>query len=244
MKDLVAYADARAVTLIPEIETPGHSGQLRGTLPEIFGYKTADGKIESPGIINIASDEALAALDVLVGEFAAVFKSSPYVHIGCDESSVGGIEKYPCVQARMAKMGLHNAGEVFADYVNRMAAIVKKHGKQTILWQDAPIGPGTDKSMIVMAWREGSGGAANAIARGFRVIEAQSARRWPSPGRCCWARSRCSGNTPKRSPCSICAIWPRATATAPGIRPKKATRAASSADRRRWSRFCKGCCRA
>ena len=175
LKQLVAYADARGVTLVPEIETPGHSGQLRSTLPKIFGYKAADGKIESPGVINIASDEAIAALDDLVGEFAAVFKSSPYIHIGCDESSVAGIEKYPAVKARMAKMGLHNSGEVFTDYVNRMAAIVKKHGKQTIVWQDAPIGPATDKSLIFMAWREGSGAAAYTIARGFRTIEAQSA---------------------------------------------------------------------
>ncbi|HEV3025096.1 MAG TPA: alpha-N-acetylglucosaminidase C-terminal domain-containing protein, partial [Pirellulales bacterium] len=143
LKELVAYGDARGVTFVPEIETPGHSGQLRGTMPEIFGYKTADGKIESPGVINIASDEALAALDDLVGEFAAVFKSSPYIHIGCDESSVGGIEKYSAVKARMAKMHLHNDGEVFTDYINRMAAIVKKHGKQTIVWQDAPVGPTT-----------------------------------------------------------------------------------------------------
>ena len=48
LKDLVAYADARAVTLIPEIETPGHSGQLCGTLPEIFGYKTANGEDRKP----------------------------------------------------------------------------------------------------------------------------------------------------------------------------------------------------
>ena len=173
LKQLVAYADARGVTFVPEIETPGHSGQLRGTMPEIFGYKTAEGKIESPGVINIASDEALAALDDLVGEFAAVFKSSPYIHIGCDESSVGGIEKYPAVKARMAKMHLHNDGEVFTDYVNRMAAIVKKHDKETIVWQDAPVGPTTDKSVICMSWREGSGAAAGYVAAGFRTIEAQ-----------------------------------------------------------------------
>jgi alpha-N-acetylglucosaminidase len=173
LKQLVAYADARGVTLVPELETPGHSGQIRGTMPEIFGYKTSDGKIESPGVINIASDDALAALDVLVGEFAAVFKSSPYIHIGCDESSVAGIEKYPAVKARMTKMGLHNAGEVFADYVNRMAAIVKKHGKQTIVWQDAPVGPNTDKSVICMSWREGSGAAGNYVAQGFQTIESQ-----------------------------------------------------------------------
>ena len=86
-RDLVAYADARGVTFVPEIETPGHSGQLRGTLPEIFGYKTADGKIESPGIINIAGDDALAALDDLVGEFAAVFQDPTFTSAATNRPS-------------------------------------------------------------------------------------------------------------------------------------------------------------
>lgn len=174
LKDLVAYGDARGVTFVPEIETPGHSAQLRGSLPEIFGYRTEGGQIESPGVTNIASPEALAALDTLVGEFAEVFKSSPYIHMGSDESGVGGIEKYPAVKAVMAKENLKNSTEVFAWYINQMNTMVKKRGKQMIVWQDAPVGATTDKSVIIMPWREGSNSGPGYRSMGFRTIEAQT----------------------------------------------------------------------
>ena len=168
LKDLVAYGDARGVTFVPEMETPGHSGQMRGCLPEIFGYKTDDGKIESPGIINIASEQAFGALDTLVGEFADVFKSSPYMHIGCDEASAGGIEKYPVVKELMAKEHLKNGDEVFNYYMNRMAAIVKKHGRRMIVWTGGPNSPKPlPKDVIWMPWR---GGAGELVREGYSII--------------------------------------------------------------------------
>src|SRR4030095_5015159 len=95
LKDLVAYADVRAVTLVPEMETPGHSGQLRGTLPGVFGYRDASGKTITPGVLNMVSERSFEALETLVKEISEVFRSSPYFHVGCDEASVEEVEGLP-----------------------------------------------------------------------------------------------------------------------------------------------------
>jgi hexosaminidase len=171
LKDLVAYADARGVTLVPEIEMPGHSGQLRGTLPEIFGYRDEAGKIVSPGVINMVSPKAYAALETLVSEVCDVFRSSPFVHIGCDEASPAGIEKMPEVKAFIARQKLDGAGAVFNAFVNRMHAIVKKHGKRAIVWEGAPLEPvAPAKDLIVMPWVGRSGAAAGLVKQGYAVI--------------------------------------------------------------------------
>ncbi len=175
LKRLVAYADARGVTLVPEIEMPGHSGQLRGALPEIFGYHDEAGKIATPGVINMVSEDAFHALDTLVGETADVFHSSPYIHIGCDEASAdaAGIDRFPEVKALMAREKLDSTAAVFNAFVNRMQGIVKKHGKRMIVWEGAPLGPkAPSKDLIVMPWVGGSTAAADLIKSGYTVINA------------------------------------------------------------------------
>jgi hexosaminidase len=171
LRDLVAFADARGVTLVPEIEMPGHSGQLRGTLPEVFGYRDAAGKAVSPGVLNMVSEAAYRALDTLVGEVCDVFRSSPYFHIGCDEAVAAGIEKLPEVRAFLARQKLSSAGDVFNAFVNRMHGIVRKHGKRMIVWEGAPLGPAAPpKDLIVMPWVGGAGTAAGLVRRGYAVI--------------------------------------------------------------------------
>lgn len=173
LKALVAYGDARGVTFVPELETPGHSGALRGSLPEIFGYKDDAGKIAGAGIINIVSEEAYAALDTLIGEAAAIFKSSPFIHIGCDECSPAGTENFPEVKALVAREKLPYPHAIFSYYVNRMNGIVKKHGKRMIVWEGAPLDPiAPPKEVIFMPWVGGAGAAAELVKRGYSVINA------------------------------------------------------------------------
>ncbi len=173
LKALVAFADRLGVTLVPEIEMPGHSGQLRGTLPGVFGYKGKDGKTLTPGYINMVSEDAFKALDTILGEVASVFRSSPYIHIGCDEVSLGGIETLPEVLAFVKKHGLKSPHDVFSHFVARMHGIVKRHGKRMIVWEGAPLGPATlPKDVVFMPWVGGSGFAGELVKRGHTVINA------------------------------------------------------------------------
>jgi len=172
LKELVAYADARGVTFVPELETPGHSGALRGSLPQIFGYFDESGKPIPSGVINMASDEAYRALDTIVGEMCDVFKSSPYFHIGCDEASVD-IENIPAVHKWAERHNLPRpyVASVFCHHVRKMNEIVKKHGKRMIVWEGAPLEPlPPPKDVIFMPWVGGHGMAAEYVRRGYEII--------------------------------------------------------------------------
>ncbi|MEX0776633.1 MAG: family 20 glycosylhydrolase [Phycisphaeraceae bacterium] len=171
LTELIAYADARGVTFVPELETPGHSGQLRGTLPEIFGYKDDTGKTVTPGVSNMVRPEAYAAMDTLIGEAAAIFKSSPYIVVGGDEAGVGEAANFPEVKAYLAQHGLNDVGDLYTHYMGKLVEIARKHGKQAMVWEGPPLGRiSLPKETIMLPWVGGSGAAAHMVKLGHRVV--------------------------------------------------------------------------
>jgi hexosaminidase len=173
MQDFIAYADARGVTVVPEIELPGHSSALQGAMPEVFGAKNpATGKFDSLGVINIANEAIYPVLDTLIGEACALFKSSPYFHMGADETQFGAFFGHPAVKAQLAELNSKgvNSEQVFAHFINRVNAIVKKHGKRTICWEGFGSNEPVDKDVIVMAWHGSSYPPQALLAAGYPVI--------------------------------------------------------------------------
>ncbi len=170
LTDLVAFADARGVTLVPELETPGHSSALRLAMPELFDAPKEPGGEAWIAVMNMANDEMYPALDTLVGEICDVFKSSPYFHIGCDETQLGILAELPSTKEYMAKHGMTGVHELFIQHVQRMSQIVAKRGRKTIAWEGAPvIGPMTN-DVIVMTWEGSANSAARYQAAGFTTI--------------------------------------------------------------------------
>jgi Glycosyl hydrolase family 20, catalytic domain len=83
LKALVAYADARGVTIVPELEMPGHAGAAARAMPEIFD--AINPRSKQPvgiGCMNMSNEAIYPVLDTLIGEMCDVFRSSPYFHIG------------------------------------------------------------------------------------------------------------------------------------------------------------------
>ncbi len=151
-KELVRYADDRGVTLVPEIETPGHSGAARRDLPEVFGPDVA--------VMNMTNPKLYPALDTIIGEVADVFKSSPYIHIGCDECNIEPISRDVNSKDFRAANGLKDGSDMFAWHIAKMNGIVKKYGKKMIVWQDAPITDRVPKDVAIMVWHiDGNNGA-------------------------------------------------------------------------------------
>ena len=173
MRDFVAYADSRGVTVVPEIELPGHSGALQHAMPEIFGAKDpVTGKFDSLGVINIASEEIYPVLDTLIGEACDLFKSSPYFHMGADETNFGAFFAHPAVKAQLAALAAQGVpnNQVFAHFINRVNGIVKKHGKRTICWEGFGAGEPVAKDVIIMAWHGSSYPPQDLLAAGYRII--------------------------------------------------------------------------
>jgi len=173
MRDFIAYADAHGVTVVPEIELPGHSSALQGAMPEIFGAKNPDtGKFDSLGVINIANEDIYPVLDTLIGEACDLFKSSPYFHMGADETQFGGFFANPTVKAQLAALNAKGvkSQEIFAHFINRVNAIVKKHGKQTICWEGFGSNEPVDKDVIIMAWHGSSYAPQALLSAGYRIL--------------------------------------------------------------------------
>lgn len=173
MRDFVAYADSRGVTVIPEIELPGHSSALQGAMPEIFGAKNpATGKFDTLGVINIANEAIYPVLDTLIGETCELFKSSPYFHIGADETQFAPFFAHPAVKEQLAALAAKgvNSEHIFAHFINRINDIVKKHGKRTICWEGFGANEPVAKDVIIMAWHGSSHAPQALLEAGYQII--------------------------------------------------------------------------
>ena len=173
LKDLAAYADARGVSCVPELEGPGHCTALLDSMGGRLGRAgNAPMDALNPGIYPI--------LDTLVGEMCAVFKSSPYFHIGGDEVPEG-YESSPEAQKYIKEHNLRDKRDIWLMYAQNMAKIVKKHGKKTLMWDGMPVGCPLDKSLvndiILYVWFPAKGRARAAQDLGYTTITVP----WDSP---------------------------------------------------------------
>jgi hexosaminidase len=160
--DLVKYADDRGVTLVPELEGPGHhSGNLRN----LWGRGST---------LDVFNENTYTGMNVLIGELCDVFASSPYIHLGGDEGSFGGLGASAEELAYMATQGI--TGNALSHYITRVDQIIKNHGKHTICWEGfggdgggsgvAPL----PKDILVMPYESTFNPANNLVAKGFNVI--------------------------------------------------------------------------
>jgi hexosaminidase len=169
LKSLVAYADARGIAIVPELEVPGHSGAALRSLPEIFDALNPETKQPvGMGCMNMASEEIYPGLDAIIGEICDVFKSSPYFHIGSDEVSMGRVSLHSGYQAFMDKHGLKNDGELANYFIARVNEMVKKRGKKAIKWEG--LADTAAKDIIVMTWVGNNNTASQLIPLGYATI--------------------------------------------------------------------------
>ncbi len=133
LTEMEQYSQQRGVTIIPEIEMPGHSSSINNSYPEIFSVK---GHSSGQYIMNIGKEEVYESLDLIIGEMTTIFKSSPYFHIGADETKLSLLEEDPDVQTYMRdnKLGT-DINELYRHFIVRMNDIVKKHGRQMCIWE-------------------------------------------------------------------------------------------------------------
>ncbi|WP_273568388.1 family 20 glycosylhydrolase [Maribacter halichondriae] len=134
LEELESYSQLRGVTIIPELEMPGHAKSFIDAYPEIFGIKDVE---ENPYIINMGKEEVYSALEELIAEITPIFKASPYFHIGGDEARFTKVMDDPEVTKYMKENNLGNeeVHELYRHFLVRMNEVVKKYGKQTCIWE-------------------------------------------------------------------------------------------------------------
>ncbi len=203
LKALVAYAAARGITLVPEIDLPGHSAAMRRAMPELFASIGADGKPIDLPMIHIGKEETYAALDTIIGEVCDLFQSSPYFHIGGDETTMGRLLELPDTKHFMEKRGLKAGSELFHHFMRSLNDMVRKRGKVAIIWEGA--GNYASDDIIHMPWADRNRTAAKFVAKGIPVITVPWVYGVPWPE---WSMYVCNGDTLKRTDTVLGAMVP------------------------------------
>jgi hexosaminidase len=150
IKDIVAYARARFITVVPEIEMPGHSGAALAAYPE-RGCAPFD-----QAVAFCPKQETFTFLENVLSEVIALFPG-PYVHIGSDEVEKEAWRRSPEAQAIIAREGLKDVDELQSYFARRIERFVTSRGKRMIGWDEILQG-GLPPQTIVMSWRGEEGG--------------------------------------------------------------------------------------
>lgn len=167
LKELIAYASARFVDVLPEIDVPGHSLAAIASYPFLSSTQMKYGVNPGSKFYGI-DDNSLCAgkestfdfLDKVFTEVAAVFPFE-YIHIGGDECFKGFWEKCADCQQRMKDNGLKNTNELQSYFIKRLEKMLEQKGKKLMGWDEILEG-GLAPKASVMSWRGMSGGIAAA----------------------------------------------------------------------------------
>lgn len=171
IREVVAYAAARHIEVIPEIEMPGHSSAALAAYPELGCTGTP---LEVPArwgvfkdIYCAGNDSTMAFLETVIDEVVELFPG-PRVHIGGDEAPKVRWSSCAKCQRRMKQEGLADEEELQRWCIERMGRYLATKGKTIIGWDEILEG-GLPQGAAVQSWR-GMGGAAEAVHLGAEVI--------------------------------------------------------------------------
>ncbi len=170
IRDVVAYAKRRFVTIVPEIEMPGHSVEVLAAYPELackpgrYAVRIAWGV---SGDIVCPSERTIRFYENVLSEVIALFPG-PYVHTGGDETPKTEWNASPLVRSLEARYHLKDADAVQGWFDTRIETFLRAHGKRMIGW-DEILGGNISRSATIMSWRGTSGGVIAAL-RGNDVV--------------------------------------------------------------------------
>ena len=172
LKEIVSFCAERNVTVIPEIEIPGHATALLAAYPE-FGCTGRRLEVETRwgifnDVLNPASPQLWEFLDKAIGKLASIFPG-PYIHIGGDECPHEQWENNPQCLEVMKENNIENASDLQGWFTSRLSRLVASYGKRAMGWDEVVECPTIDKSVVVMSWH-GFDGARAATALGHNVI--------------------------------------------------------------------------
>jgi hexosaminidase len=169
-REVVEYAAARFVTVVPEIELPGHSLAALSAYPEYACTEGPFAAATSWGIfhdIYCPTEETFAFLEDVLGEVLEIFPSR-YIHIGGDEAPKARWRESQKAQAVMQREGLADEDELQSYFIRRIERYLLDQGRRLIGWDEILEG-GLAPEATVMSWR-GIEGGIEAARQGHDVI--------------------------------------------------------------------------
>lgn len=164
VREIVAYALARNITIVPEIEMPGHSSAALLAYPELTCLGRPD--LTRPADVYCAGrEETFQFIGNILEEVCSLFPGQ-YIHIGGDEVSKHYWRNCPLCQARMNQEGLKTPEELQSYFLHRVEKLLASKGRRAIGWSEIQQG-GLPENTAVMDW---IGGGAEAARAGHPVV--------------------------------------------------------------------------
>ena len=163
LKEIVKYAEERYITVVPEIDVPGHSMAIIASYPQ---FSTTPEIPKQPaitwGIFNrqnnvlAPSDELFVFLEDVFNELMDIFPGR-YIHIGADECAKKWWQESASTQEYMKKHGIKDENELQKLFVEKLSVVMKARGRQIVGW-DEMIDDGLVEGSVVMSWRNAENG--------------------------------------------------------------------------------------
>mgnify|MGYP001715762015 FL=1 len=172
IKEIVAYASARGITVIPEIEMPAHAMSAIAAYPELSCHKRPIG-VPSGAVWPITDiycagqEETFDFIEEVLTEVLALFPSQ-YIHVGGDEATHTEWEHCPKCQLRMKEHQLKNVHQLQSYFIRRIDDFLTSKGRTLVGWDEIMDG-GLAKNAVVMNWR-GIEVGKKALAQGNPIV--------------------------------------------------------------------------
>ncbi len=155
MREIIAYADARGIRVIPEFDMPGHvTSWLVGhpelaTLPGPYSIERKYGIMDP--VLDPTKEYTYQFLDKFLGEMAKLFPDE-YLHIGGDENNGKHWDQSPTIAKFKAANGIKDNHDLQTHFNQRLLQILTKHGKKMVGW-DEILQPGMPTNIVIQSWR-------------------------------------------------------------------------------------------
>jgi hexosaminidase len=172
VKEIVKYAAERFITIIPEIEMPGHSSAALASYPELGctggPYHVAQKWGIFEDVFCAGKEETFKFMEGVIDEVCRMFPSQ-YIHIGGDECPKASWKKCPLCQQRIKDQGLKDENELQSYFIRRMEKYLVSKGKKLIGWEEILEG-GLAPEATVMAWKRNTPAGSIAAKQQHDVI--------------------------------------------------------------------------
>ena len=172
LREIVAFAAQRHITIIPEIDVPGHSQSAIAAYPWLAGLPDdATPEVwDRWGVNELVIDPSPETVDFyrnVLDELLQLFPA-PWIGLGGDEVPLTQWEANPAARQRAAELGLPDVGGLHFWFLDALADHLRAHGRRPAFWDEAAEGD-LDRRALIHCWREPYRGP-EALAKGFDVV--------------------------------------------------------------------------
>ncbi|WP_261815902.1 beta-N-acetylhexosaminidase [Vibrio gallicus] len=173
VREVIEFADARGITVIPEIDIPGHCRAAIKSLPHLLvdnqdhsSYRSVQHYTDN--VLSPALEGTYHFLDTVIEEVAALFPA-PMLHIGADEVPEGVWSDSELCQKQMQTLGLNSAKELQGHLLRHVEQKLAQLGKRMLGWEEAQHGDKVSTNTVIYSWQSEQA-AIECAGKGFDVV--------------------------------------------------------------------------